>query len=132
MLDEIKCDLVLRPEYIMLGGDKEKYGKYLSSCFWDVPEFGSKSWGVGVYIEVDDYRFLDDPNAVSVARRCVEFLNTPPPRAKYSKKKPKPKYGTLELYNAKYVNKGGKTLISAIVITNEKKNRSFWGKGVNV
>ena len=59
-------------------------------------------------------------------------LNTPPPRAKYSKKKPKPKYGTLELYNAKYINKGGKTLISAIVITNEKKNRSFWGKGVNV
>lgn len=132
MLDEIKCDLVLRPEYIMLGGDKKKYGKYLSSCLWDVPEFGSKNWGVGVYIEVDDYRALDDPDPTKVAQGCLKFLNTPPPRAKYSKKKPKPKYGTLELYNAKYVNKDNRTLISAIVITKDKKNRSFWGKGVNV
>jgi hypothetical protein len=132
MLNEIRCALVPRPEYIILDGVKKRCGKYISSCFWDVPEYGSKRWAVGVYIDVDDKSTLQRFGPMEVASACIEFLNIPPKRKKYGKKQPQPKYGTLEVYSAKYVERNDKTLISAVVLTKQRKNKFFWGKGVNV
>tara|TARA_A100001015_G_C15033182_1_gene734466 strand:- start:920 stop:1318 length:399 start_codon:yes stop_codon:yes gene_type:complete len=132
MYDEVKCSLVPRTEYIILNRGKTKSGRYLSSCFWDVPEYGSKKWAVGVYIRVDDQSLLDRLNTNEIASGCLKYLNTPPKRKKYGKKQPEPKYGTLELYSAKVVEKNDETLISAVVLTAQRKNRQFWGKGINV
>ncbi len=132
MHNEIKCSLVPRTEYTILNRGKTKCGRYLSSCFWDVPEYGSKKWAVGVYIKVEDQSLLNTSSAKEVASACVNYLNVPPKRKKYGKKQPVPKYGNLELYSAKVIKKNKETLISAVVLTGQRKHKLFWGKGVNV
>ena len=112
---------------------KEKFGRYHSSIFWDVPQFGRKRWVVGMNLDVDFSKFDGmDLSVEEMASLCVEALNLPPPRKKYAKKDPKPKYGHLELHSAKLVERGPDKYISLTVITKERKNRLFWGKGRNV
>ena len=39
------------------------------------------------------------------------------------------KYGTLELHSAKVIRKEGDMFISALLITEERNSKFFWGKG---
>ena len=60
---------------------------------------------------------------------CMEFLNTPPPRKKFQRRIRKPKYGNLELHSAKVVRKDEGVYISALLITEERNSKHFWGRG---
>jgi len=126
----IECDL------LPLGNTEEttkkkRYGRYHGSCFWDVKNFGSKTWVVGAYIDVSDPEILEDCQVEDLTRRCIEYLNQPPPRKKYAKKTPKPKYCKLGYYSSRIVEKGNNKYISALLLVDCRKSKSFWGKGRN-
>ena len=47
-------------------------------------------------------------------------------------KKPKPKYGYLTLYKADVKRSRDGVLINALLITEERNNKNFWGKGATI
>ena len=128
--DKIKCSLRELDEYSCMESEKKRFGRYHRSCFWDVPK---KNWVVGVKIDLD-FSELEgaDLTTEEITKACLAHLNTPPPRRKYAKKAPTPPYGILEYYKANIVQEGTKKSISALVVTDKRKNRMFWGKGKNV
>lgn len=128
---EFSCQLVKRPECVPVSAKnaRQKLGKYHSSCFWDVPQFGSKKWVVGVYIDVEDKMVFSKYSVDEIIEGCINFLNKPPPRKKYAKREPRPLFGVLEKYKASPVVKNGRKILSALLITDQKKNKLFWGKG---
>jgi len=63
---------------------------------------------------------------------CVEYLNQPPERKKYEKKNLVPPYGTLSLYQYTFKKDHvGRDYIEVLLITDQKKNKNFWGKGTS-
>tara|TARA_Y100000592_G_scaffold16371_1_gene24280 strand:- start:12664 stop:13059 length:396 start_codon:yes stop_codon:yes gene_type:complete len=129
----IECVLLPINEYSFEDDGKKRYGRYHGSDFWDVPEYGSKRWVVGAYIKANLNDLLEQGYTHDeIVDGCVSYLNLPPKRKKYAKKDPKPKYGTLQKYKAKIVEKDGEKLVSALLITDMKKSKHFWGKGKNV
>jgi len=128
----IECDLLSMPPTSQQPEEadrKQKYGRYHGSCFWNVKEFGSKRWVVAAYIKPDDPQVLESGSVEDVAKECIEYLNQPPPRKKYAKRQPKPKYGNLEYYSSKLVEIRGEKCISALFVVDCRKNKNFWGKG---
>ncbi len=128
----IKCDLREINEHLGMVSSKKRYGKYHGSRFWNVPGFGVSAWVVGVYIDLDFDNVDPSMSEVDILESCVEFLNEPPPRRKYQKKKPEPRYGTLSPLSCKVIQKNGQKLLSALLITNKRKNKMFWSEGENV
>ncbi len=127
----ISCDLepIHEHEHIkrFLKG-KTKFGRYHGSMFWNIPGFASKKWVVAARIRIDD------PIPPSVADEdlisgCIEFLNTPPPRKKFQRRIRKPKYGRLELHSAKVIRREDDMFISALLVTEERNSKHFWGRG---
>ena len=110
----------------------QRYGRYHGSCFWDVKDFGSKKWVVAAYIKPEDDDCLDQESIEEITRKCIEFLNQPPPRKKYAKRQPKPKYGKLEYYNSKLIERRGEKCISVLFVVDDRKSKLFWGKGKTV
>ena len=110
--------------------NKKKNGRYHGTMFWDIPGYGTKRWVVATRIIPEIYECeISDSDLVE---KCLEFINTPPPRKKYQKKIPKPKYGTLELYRADVKRLDDGIIINALLITEERNNKNFWGKGTIV
>ena len=129
---KIKCDLMPFKD-IMNISKKTKYGRYHGSCFWDIKGYGSKKWVVGVKIGIDDSdNQLEELTNDAIIKGCMNHLNTVPPRKKYAKKKPKPKYGFLECYKATVKEEDGAKYISALLVTDSIKSKFFWGKGKSV
>jgi len=131
--EKIECSLRKLNEYSSVASKKKKFGRYHGSTFWDIPNFGRKKWVVGVKIDFD-FAVLKDVelSTEEIAKACLAHLNTPPPRKRYAKKAPKPKYGTLEFYKADIIEKDQEKYISALVITDSRKHKMFWRKGKNV
>ena len=126
----IRCDLQEIKEHELLTNKKKKrFGRYHGSMFWNLPGFGKKKWIVATRIEFMEEipENLSDEEIIS---RCVEYLNTPPPRRKFQRRITKPKYGPLELYSGKIITKDDCTYISALLITNQRTSKHFWGKGI--
>ena len=117
-------------EYESLGDSQEKTkaGRYHGSMFWDIPGFASKKWVVATRILVEE-KVPENTSDKDLIEGCVEFINQPPPRKKYQKKKPVPKFGKLELYRAQVKREENKILIVALLVTRNRKNKHFWGKG---
>ena len=112
--------------------DGKKSGIYLGSNYV-YPMYGAKRWAVGVYVEVEYDKYVEQGlTEEDIAKQCVEFLNTPPPRKKYQKKKPVPIYGTLDetpyLFRFKRDENG--TFIEMTLMTDQRKNSNFWGMGL--
>ena len=129
----IECDLVELPEYTGFNSIKKRYARYSNTCHWTINSFGVKKWVILAYIEPAKNDVLEDcDNRETITKGCLDFLNQPPPRKKYAKKPPKPKYGELEFYKASLTTKNGKKYISAALITNQRKHKLFWGKGRSV
>ena len=130
-VSKIECDLLPMKD-LLLSSKKIKYGRYHGSCFWDIKGYGSKKWVVGVKIKLDfDSDGVKELTNETIIEACMNHLNTVPPRKKYAKKKPTPKYGFLECYKAQIREKGGDKYISALLITDKNKSKFFWGKGKN-
>ena len=132
----IECSLREMGEYGSALPDynnRKRQGKYHGSDFYGtVPSYGIKKWVVGVYIDVDYKPYLEECiSEEDIVKRCIEFLNQPPPRRKYQKKKPQPLYGNIDeqpiRFNFKEDEDG--TFIEALLVTDEKKNKKFWGAG---
>ena len=130
-LNEIECDLREIPEYFFdINASKLRRGKYHGSNFWDIPKFGSKCWVIAARIDMDFEAYEDiEATVEELAQACVNFLNKPPPRKKYAKRQPKPKYGILELYQAKIVERKDDKYIDVYLIVQSRKESHFWGKG---
>ncbi len=127
----IECELQLQEEYICVDicdTNRKKYGRYHGSMFWDIPGFGTSKWVVATKIKVladTAPNWTDD----EIIRGCVEYINTPPPRKKFQRRVRKTKYGQLELYKASLVRSNEGMHISALLITEKRKSKHFWGKG---
>ncbi len=131
----IECDLLPIPEYgnhTVSHNQKEKRGRYHGSVFPGVKSFGTKKWVVATYIELKDESILDKMELQDIIDGCFESLNKAPPRKKYAKKDPQPKYGVITPHRVSIVTKGSKRLLSALIITDKKKSKFFWGKGKSV
>jgi hypothetical protein len=126
----IKCDLREIKEHELLSSDdKRKLGRYHGSMFWDIPGFGKRKWVVATRIDLLE-NLPDDTADSDIVERCVQFLNTPPPRKKFQRRKDKPKYGSLELYSGKIIRKDDDVYISALLVTDQRSNKHFWGRGI--
>ena len=127
----IECDLVPITEYSSLvnTGSKKKAGRYHGSMFWDVPGFGSKKWVIAAKIIITGnipIGYTDD----EVIGECLNYINTPPPRRKFQKRVRRPKYGKLDLYRGQIKTGQGLPYISALLVTESRKSKHFWGKGI--
>jgi hypothetical protein len=126
----IKCDLREIKEHELLSeGDKRKFGRYHGSMFWNIPGFGKKKWVVAARIDLLENLPIDTPDS-DIVEQCVEFLNTPPPRKKFQRRFTKPKYGSLELYSGKIIRRGEDVYISALLVTDQRNSKHFWGRGI--
>ena len=130
----IKCELQPMPEYgniATANKSRKKFGRYHGSMFWDLPGFGSKKWIVATKIEIKEHvdEEMEDKELIT---QCVDYINTPPPRKKFGRRVRKPKYGKLEVYSAKVHRVEGKSYISALLITDVKSSKHFWGRGIVV
>ena len=131
----IECQLRKMKEFIHYDGleNIEKLGRYHGSNFFDIPGFGKKKWVVAAYIDADFESFEKNASTEEMVQGCVLFLNEPPPRKKYAKRVRRPLYGKLEVYKYKIKeDKNGKMYAEVLLITNQKKNKHFWGRGLNV
>jgi len=130
----IECTLMEMKKYSFTTSDDKrvKYGRYLNSLF-NIPGYGKKYWVVGVNIGLDYDKYeKEDFTLEEIARRCVEYLNTPPPRRyKRGRKRTIPRYGFFnpEPHRFYLKEKDGKRYIQALLLVENRKRRYFWGKG---
>jgi len=119
-MDSIKC--FLRPV------DKEnKKGRYSQTMHWDVPGFGKQKWVAIGYLDVDWIQMEQEGlSKDEIVEICVDFLNTPPPRKKHSKKQPRPMYGKIERYKEKWID-GEDPHVIFEFITDDPANENFIG-----
>jgi len=116
-------------------GSEVRKGRYHGSNFRDVKGFGKNRWVIGAYIDFDCASELGQSPAwmseEEVISDCIKYLNEVPKRKKYEKKKPKPPYGNLSLYRYTFKRNEGarRNYIEVLLITDQKKNPNFWGKG---
>ena len=125
----IKCTL----RDIASAGSEVRKGRYHGSNFWDLKGFAKDRWVVGAYIDFDsDDQLAQSPPWMSeedVVGECLEYLNQPPDRQKYEKKKTSPLYGNLSLYQYTFRHDGTRDYIEVLLTTDQKQNKYFWGKG---
>lgn len=129
----ISCEWREIPEFFYSReGQPKKKARYHGSVFSQVGGFGSKKWVICGYLDIDYSPYLKEGlSEEEIARRCIEYLNKPPERKKYQKKKTKPLYGNLSLYDYKFKNDGA-PYIEVVVVTDERKNKNFWGQGISI
>jgi hypothetical protein len=108
---------------------KKRCGFYSSSIF-PISDYGRRKWVVVTHIEVDHKKYLSEGLSESqICQLCIDFLNQPPSRKKYAKKKPKPPYGNLQIYKAKFKEDENGKFIEAEIVTDQRKNKNFWREG---
>jgi len=127
----ISCDLVPIYEHQSISkysNGRTKRGRYHGSMFWNMPGFASKRWVIAAHIKVDDPMPKSIPDE-EIIEGCMEYLNTPPPRKKFQRRVRDPKYGSLQMHEGKVVRKEDGVYISALLITQDRNSKHFWGKG---
>lgn len=137
--DSIACELVPMDEYDNIESPKKRFGRYHGTNFWNIRGYGRKVWVVASRIRILEPHLFSGLNDRELVERCIRFLNTPPPRKKYAKKQPTPKYGNLDLYSFKRVvhentqeASDPPSVFSVLLKVSKSKNKLFWGKGKNV
>lgn len=123
---QIKCEFVEvgehEPAMKSPEGSRLKLGRY-SGGNLNVEGYGFKSWIIVAYIKPDKpiKEYMDEGlTADELVNGCVEFLNQPP-----TKRSRKPRYGKLAC-NKFYILEDK---ISVSLITDQKNNKYFWGRG---
>jgi len=125
---EIECYFEPLGEYggVLPMGDKTKLGIY-GGCSLPIKNFGFKKWEVLAYLipaKGIEHYFNEGLEEQEIVERCLLFLNKPP-----TKRHRKRLYGMLEIY--KFYFQLDKNRISISLLTDQKKNKYFWGKGVS-
>ena len=126
----IECKLRERAEWNPKDSKRKKLGRYHGSYFHDVKNFGKGSWVVAVEIDIlDEGHQLMESDINDVATQCVDYLSQPPKRKRKTKKPPRPPYGNLRLHRAFYREDESGPYIMALLVTDQRKNKHFWGSG---
>ena len=131
----IPCVLELQGEFECLlpdYGGPRKRGTYHGSVWHDVDDFGISKWVVGCYVMVDYEKLRAEGSTdEEILKGCIEYLNHPPKRKKYAKRTPKPLYGNLDELPIRHMfkEKHGKPSIMMLLVTDQRKNRNFFGEG---
>ena len=127
----LKCHLREIPKNSMSSAPDSplRCGRYLKSMF-GVEGFGHTRWIVGCYIDVDYSKYIKDLGEQALIEACVSYLNTPPKREKFQRTPRKALYGKLELHAYRLRESNGKRFIELELITDEQKNKNFWGEGI--
>mgnify|MGYP003122089735 FL=1 len=114
---------------------KTKKGRYHGSSF-PIPGFGINQWVVCGYLVVPEYDHYASLGLTDeqVLEGCLAYLNKPPPRKKYQRRVRKPLYGDLKPYHFKdqSTDSEEQKVFSIIFITDQRKNRNFWGEGPRI
>jgi len=129
----IECRFREFSEYgsVIAPKNKKKKKGFYSYSIVPIKGLGQNKWLIITHIDVDYERYLDEGLSKDIIlQRCVDFLNQPPPRKKYAKKKPKPLYGHLTLYKAKFKEDENGKYIEVELCTDQRKNKNFWREGV--
>jgi len=124
---EIECEFRPHEKYQSVfgrRGEKVKLGSYHGTYFWGEPGFGVEKWAVAATIVFDNDKRSEELTEQEIAERCINFLNKP-----VGKRKKKQLYGNLELH--KFTSKEDGS-IQAIMFTDQRNNKNFWGKGQKV
>jgi len=133
VIEEIECDLRDVAEFYEYAAapEERKKGRYHGSMFWSIRGFGRKKWVVGAYLDVDYTPYIEQGlEKEEIIQLCLNHLNSPPKRKKFQKKTESPLYGNLEIYSYKFrVSKSGNQFIEALLVTDQRKNKNFWGEG---
>lgn len=109
---------------------KTKKGFY-SHTVLPIKGLGRDKWPIIVHIEIDHEKYLSEGLLKeNIFHQCVEYLNQSPPRKKYAKKDPKPLYGHLTPYKARFKEDEGGKYIEAELTTDQRKNKNFWREGI--
>jgi hypothetical protein len=134
--EPLECVLLKQTEFLGYHNRDEeveyKEGKYHGSMFWEVDDFGSKKWVVCVRIQVDwEEYFAKGVTKDELFGRLIAHLNLPPKRKKFQRRQTKPRYGKLSPVSLWIYPKeeNGVKFLSALVITDKKRCRHFFGQG---
>jgi hypothetical protein len=125
-LTEIECHLRPTEKFESIfgeRGEKKKLGSYHGTYFWGVKGFGVSKWAVITTIE-GDFKKHKELSEEELVTACVNFLNRP-----VGKRKKRQPYGCLEVHRYSIKEDGS---ICAVLLTDHKKNKNFWGKGQRV
>jgi len=129
----IECQFREFPEYgsvIKSSSHKRRKGFYSYSVL-PIKGLGRDKWPVISHIDLEYEKFLDKGlSAEDIVQQCIDYLNQPPPRKKYAKKKPKPLYGNLTLHKANFKEDENGKYIEVEFTTDQRKNKNFWREGV--
>ena len=99
--EKYSCELLEVDEYLGIPSEKKKFGKYHATNFWDIKGFGQKKWVVSLRIKLSE-QVDESLSDREIIEGCLRFLNTPPPKKKYARKDPVPKYGILNFYKGNF------------------------------
>lgn len=140
-IDEIECSFMRRTEYSQVLPDwnttAQKSGRYHGSRFWSVKGFGVNRWPVVARIQVDWEGLLEKGmTELDIFKGCVAYLNKIPPRKKFQRRQRRKPYGTLSYEPVQQLSfkkdAKGTPFIEAIMMTDQRRNRNFWGEGVKL
>ena len=129
----IECDLREFGEFgsVIKTSNKKKRKGFYSHSVVPVKGLGRDKWLIIAHIDIDHQEYSRGGlSEKQIFQRCIEFLNQPPPRKKYAKKKPKPLYGYLMPYKARFKEDESGQFIEAEMITDQRKNKNFWREGM--
>lgn len=110
--------------------EETRSGRYSQSMHWEIPEFGVSKWVILGYLDIDWQKLKNEDylSETDILDRCLLHLNETPPRKKFQKKEPRPKFGKLEKYKAHFKVKN-KPFIIVELLTDQHDNENFWAEG---
>lgn len=129
----IECEFVPVPQHFIVSfQNAEKKHGYYSSSIYAIEGINWSKWVIMAYLKADfeSYRKQGLKNK-EILQRCLNYLNAVPPKKKYAKKDPTPKYGKLELFkdDIQFTNKLGFECAILVCTTTERRCDHFWGEG---
>lgn len=122
----IECSLRHQPEYLCLQikeDTKTRLGRYHSSVFTV-----KDGYPIAVYIDGFFKQYLKlGKTQEEIIKECIDYLNNQTEGVR----KKKSQFGVLTIYqfSFKLNEETGEYSIIAVLTTNERQNKHFWGEG---
>lgn len=129
----IECEFVPVTQHVIISmPNAEKKHGYYSGSIYAIEGINWTKWVALAYLKADfDTYRKQGLKDREILQRCLNYLNAVPPKKKYAKKDPTPKYGKLELFkeDIQFTKKFGYECAILVFTTNERKCEHFWGEG---
>ena len=135
--EEFECYFQKRTEWMFMEkkeDEETRCGGYHGSMFWEVPQFGKKNWVIVCNIVVDWKKLVAQGySEEEIFKGCIKHLNKPPERKKFQRRVKQPLYGNLSYVPVKTIfkEKEGDLILQALIVTNKRRCKQFWGEGIS-